>query len=135
MFKISLLKFHLFIFSCLLISFTACQKTTDQVFTIPTSVQVQTVHHELIIPECEVYIKYHADRTEFPGFFNFEGFDTLFYTNDFGRGSIENIPLGTHWLMARGYDDELGDNVKGVLKVEVSFAQPAIDTILYVGEE
>lgn len=135
MFKFFLLKFSSFVFLGVFLSFVACQKTPDQVFSVPTRVQVQTLHHELIIPECEVYVKYHADRTEFPGFFNFEGFDTLFYTDDFGRGKIENIPLGTHWLMGRGYDDDLGDNVKGVLKVEVSFAQSSIDTILYVGEE
>lgn len=124
--------FILSIFTTYLFS---CQKPAITTFTVPTAVSVQTIHHEIIIPECEVYVQYHADRNEFPGFENYAGFDTVFYTDDDGRATFEGLPLGTHWLYGRGYDDEIMLGVKGVLKIELSLRQPTIDTILYVGEE
>ncbi|MFK7937104.1 MAG: hypothetical protein AB8G22_26555 [Saprospiraceae bacterium] len=113
----------------------SCQKSEPIVFTPETKVTIQTIHHDVIVPECEVYVQYHADRNEFPGFENFAGFDTLHYTDDDGRAILENLPLGTHWLYGRGYDDQIMTGVKGVLKIKLSLREPTIDTILYVGEE
>jgi len=119
----------------LVIFLQSCQPSEPIIITPETSVAIQTIHHDIIIPECEVYVQYHADRNEFPGFENFAGFDTVYYTNDDGRVLLKKMPLGTHWLYGRGYDDQIMLGVKGVLKIELSLRQPNLDTILYVGEE
>lgn len=127
--------FFFIIYFLPLFFFASCHQPDIITFDVPTKVAIQTLHHELIIPECEVYVQYHADQNEFPGFENYAGFDTLFYTDDFGRVTLNDLPLGTHWLYGRGYDDEQMFNVKGVLKIELSIQNPTLDTILYVGEE
>lgn len=113
----------------------SCEKPEVINFTIPTEVNIQTLHHEVIIPECEIYVQYHADQNEFPGFENYADFDTIYYTDDFGRATIKDLPLGTHWLYGRGYDDQIMLGVKGVIKIDLTLQQPTLDTILLVGEE
>ncbi|MEL7021514.1 MAG: hypothetical protein AAGK47_07900 [Bacteroidota bacterium] len=105
------------------------------VFTVDTEVAIQTIHHDVIIPECAIYVQYHADRNEFPGFDNLTAFDTIYYTDDDGRAILKDLPLGTHWLYGRGYDDQIMLNVKGVLQINLDWRQPVLDTVLYVGEE
>jgi hypothetical protein len=82
-----------------------------------------------------VHIKYDATDFNFPGFEDLAEYDTTFTTNAEGYGCIDNLPTGKHWFVTLGTEAGTNLMVKGTAFVTISFEQPEIDTILYVGEE
>ena len=117
----------------LLLSVFACNKETTPVIYNRTCVTTQ--HHEQIIGNIEVYVKYDADDFNFPGWVDLAEYDTVFTTNAAGKGCIDNLPIGTHWVVGLGTDASINQQVKGRIFVTITFEQPKIDAILYVGEE
>lgn len=113
--------------------FLACQKKESPRILNRTCVTTQ--HHELIIGDIEVYIKYDATDFNFPGWEDLAEYDTVFTTNADGRGCITNLPIGKHWLVGLGFDSAINLAIKGRAFVDISFENPDIDRILYVGEE
>lgn len=120
-------------YTLLLFLFIACQKSEAPRILNRTCVTTQ--HHELIIGDIDVYVKYDADDFNFPGFEDLAEYDTVFTTNTNGFGCIENLPIGKHWLTGLGFDDAINLPIKGRAFLEVSFETPEIDMILFVGEE
>lgn len=113
--------------------FLSCQKEeTPRIFNRTC---ITTQHHELIIGDIDVYVKYNATDFNFPGWEDLAEYDTVFTTNAVGKGCIENLPIGKHWLVGLGFDDAINLGIKGRAFVDISFAEPEIDMILYVGEE
>ena len=96
---------------------------------------VTTQHHELIVGNIDVYVKYDATDFNFPGWEDLAEYDTLFTTNIEGKGCIENLPIGKHWLVGLGFDNQINLAIKGRAFVDISFENPEVDLILYVGEE
>lgn len=96
---------------------------------------VTTQHHDLIIGDIKVYVKYNATDFNFPGYEDIAEYDTVFTTNAQGKGCIENLPIGKHWLVGIGFDPAINQGIEGRDFVEVSFENPEVDMILYVGEE
>ncbi|MEM6318406.1 MAG: hypothetical protein AAF960_12105 [Bacteroidota bacterium] len=117
----------------LLLGFVACQ-SKPTVRTLNRTC-VTTQHHELIIDDIDVYIKYDATDFNFPGWEDLAEYDTVFTTDAVGRGCMDNLPIGTHWFVGLGFDEDINFAVKGRALVDISFAEPEVDFILYVGEE
>jgi len=113
--------------------FLSCQKSEGPRVLNQTCVTPQ--HHELIIGDIDVYVKYDATDFNFPGWEDLAEYDTVFTTDANGRGCITNLPIGKHWLVGLGFDPAINLAIKGRAFVEVSFENPEIDMILYVGEE
>ena len=126
-----LLKIKLPLFFCLCL--LACQKDTGPIIYNRTCVTTQ--HHEKIIGNIDVYVKYDADDFNFPGWVDLAEYDTVFTTDAVGKGCIDNLPIGKHWVVGLGEDESIGQRVKGRIFANISFERPEIDTILYVGEE
>lgn len=120
----------IFPFLCLLL---ACQKNDAPRILNQTCVTTQ--HHELIIGDIDVYVKYDATDFNFPGWEDLTEYDTVFTTNAVGHGCINNLPIGKHWLVGLGFDNQINQAIKGRAFVEISFENPEVDMILYVGEE
>jgi len=120
----------IFPFLCLLL---ACQKNDAPRILNQTCVTTQ--HHELVIGDIDVYVKYDATDFNFPGWEDLAEYDTVFTTNATGRGCINNLPIGKHWLVGLGFDAQINQAIKGRVFVNISFENPEIDMILYVGEE
>lgn len=111
----------------------ACQKSDAPRILNQTCVTTQ--HHELIIGEIDIYVKYDATDFNFPGWEDLAEYDTVFTTNAAGRGCINNLPIGKHWLVGLGFDNQINQTIKGRVFVDISFENPEVDMILYVGEE
>ena len=65
-----------------------------------------TQHHEKIIPNIEVYVKFNT--TEFPGYVDLDQFHMQLTSDANGRVCFNDIPLGNHWFVGIGYDEEIG---------------------------
>ena len=113
--------------------FLACQKSES--VRVLNQTCVTTQHHELIIGDIDVYVKYDATDFNFPGWEDLAEYDTVFTTNAAGRGCITNLPIGKHWLAGLGFDPAINLGIKGRAFVDVSFDNPEVEMILYVGEE
>jgi len=111
----------------------ACRKEATTITYNRTCISTQ--HHEQIIGNIDVYVKYDADDFNFPGWIDLAEYDTLFKTNAAGKGCIDNLPIGKHWVVGLGTDERINQQVKGRMFVNITFERPQIDTILYVGEE
>jgi len=111
----------------------ACKKEKAAVILNQTCVTTQ--HHELIIGNIDIYIKYDASDFNFPGYEDLAEYDTIFSTNRVGMACINNLPTGRHWMVGLGYDETLKLPVKGRTFLNISFEQPEQEIILYVGEE
>ena len=125
------MKKFLFLLPVLLFSF--CSK--EEAPRIFNRTCVTTQHHDLIIGDIDVYVKYGATDFNFPGYEDLAEYDTVFTTNGQGRGCIENLPIGKHWLVGVGFDPAINLGIQGRDFVEISFEDPEVDMILYVGEE
>ena len=123
----------LFLFLAVSCLFLACQK--NDVPRILNQTCVTTQHHELILGDIDVYVKYDATDFNFPGFEDLAEYDTVFTTNADGRGCINNLPIGKHWLVGLGFDPAINLAIKGRAFVNITFENPEVDMILYVGEE
>ncbi len=117
-----------------LFAFIGCEPDIETV-PLPTKICVQVKHHTWNIPDAKVYIKYNSDT--FPGYDKGPAFfDAVFVVGKDAKGCLEPIPVGRHWLVARGYDSlYTPHNVFGSLRVDISLdKKPKVDTILYVSE-
>ena len=120
----------------LLLLAAACRPPAPDSLPLETSICVRTQHHLQIIPHATVYVKYNTDT--FPGYDKPPGYyDDSFRTDAGGRGCIEPVPEGKHWLVAFGHDSQhVPPEVFGSLPVVISVEHRArIDTTLYVSEE
>lgn len=122
-----------YLFLLIALAFFACQK--DNGPRILNRTCVTTQHHELIIGDIDVYVKYDATDFNFPGWEDLAEYDTVFTTNSQGKACIENLPTGRHWLVGLGFDPAINLAIKGRKFVDITFEAPEIDLILYVGEE
>lgn len=96
---------------------------------------ITTQHHDLIIGNIDIYLKYDASDFNFPGYEDLAEYDTLFSTNIEGFGCIENLPIGKHWMIGLGFDDKINQAIKGRKFIDISFENPEINEVLFVGEE
>jgi hypothetical protein len=113
----------------------ACRPEPPETLPLPTRICVSTRHHEQVIPHATVYVKYFA--TVFPGYHQPASFyDASFQTGPDGRGCLEPVPEGRHWLVAFGYDSlHSPPEVYGSMPVDISLnGRAVVDTILYVSE-
>lgn len=92
-----------------------------------------TQHHDLIIPNITIYVKYGA--TEYPGYEPLDQFHKVLTSDENGRVCMQDIPLGSHWFMAIGYDELIREQVIGNIPLRFDLNHLQIDTVLYVGEE
>lgn len=113
--------------------FLACRQ--KETLRILNKTCVTTQHHDLIIGDIDVYIKYDATDFNFPGWEDLAEYDTVFTTNAVGNGCITNLPIGKHWLVGLGFDTAINTAIKGRIFLDISFEKPEVDLILYVGEE
>ncbi len=107
----------------------ACNRSNE----LRTHLCFTTQHHEKIIPDITIYIKY--DNEVFPGFDPPKNFDTSIDSDSKGRVCIQDFPLGNHWFVGLGYDPEIGQQVYGAMNLRFDLRNLKVDTILYVGEE
>lgn len=113
----------------------ACRPPAPEYIPLPTKICARTYHHHQPIPDATVYIKYNTDT--FPGYDKPPSFfDDSFQTGKNARGCKEPVPLGTHWLVAFGYDSlYYPHHVFGSIKVSIALEGKAVvDTFLYVSE-
>jgi len=113
----------------------ACRPALPDEVPWPTKICVRTQHHTLPIPQTTVYVKYHTDT--FPGYDKPPSYyNASFKTGSDGRGCLESIPEGNHWIVGIGYDSlYYPHDVRGSMKVVISLDyKPVLDTILYVSE-
>jgi hypothetical protein len=110
-------------------------KEEGTLLPLPTQICLTTVHHTIPIPETVIYVKFNTD--EYPGLAQPDTFfDTILTTGSDGRLCWKPVPLGKHWLVAKGLDEtgSFALPVLGALQVELTSARLVIDTILYVTE-
>lgn len=100
---------------------------------IETKACFTTQHHEEIIGDITVSVKF--DATEFPGYDPSGDFDRQQVSDSQGNVCFKNIPFGTHWFVAIGYDEKIREQVIGQMLITFNFSTTQVDTILYVGEE
>ena len=126
-------RFVLFIFVTSLWIFIVGCSDTFGTSGQTTSVNFITRHHDEIIPNIEIYVKYFV--TDFPGYEQFETFDTVLISSSSGRASLRNFPLGHHWFVAIGFDEKIREQVIGNIDLTFNLRNLQVDTIMYVGEE
>ena len=80
------------------------------------SICVTTKHHAIAIPETIVSIKLNA--AAFPGW-NPKSYDRHLTTDSLAQGCLKDLPIGTHWLMAYGYDPNFRSDVIGELQIKI----------------
>jgi len=98
-----------------------------------TKVCFLTKHHEEVIPNITIYVKYRAD--DFPGYDPDLRFDAVWESDSQGRICMERLPLGHHWFVAIGYDEKIREQVIGSVDLLFDLRNLQYDQILYVGEE
>ncbi len=114
----------------LLLTFSlACNKGE----ALRTHLCFTTQHHEKVIPDITIYIRYNSDV--FPGFDPPKNFDTFVVSDSKGRVCIQDFPLGNHWFVGFGYDPEIREQVYGAMDIRFDLRNLKVDTVLYVGEE
>ena len=118
---------------CALLFLLSCNK--NDLPRILNRTCLTTQHHDLIIGNIDVYIKYNATDFNFPGWEDLLEYDTSFTTNSEGFGCIENLPIGKHWVAGLGFDETIKRAIKGRIFIDVTFENPEVNEILYVGEE
>jgi hypothetical protein len=103
---------------------------------IPTRLCIRTQHHDVLIPNANIFIRYNTDI--YPGYEQpATYFDTTFQTNASANACLPAIPVGKHWLIAYGADMIGGQAIPvfGSMRLEIDLTGKAIiDTILYVSE-
>ncbi len=92
-----------------------------------------TQHHEKIIPNITIYVKLNTE--EFPGYEPLDQFDLELVSDENGRVCWNDFPLGHHWFLGTGYDEEIRELVLGNIDLRFDLRNLQVDTILYVGEE
>ncbi len=114
--------------SCLLLwgcSASSSDLRTEACFT--------TQHHEKIIPSIDVFVKFFAE--EFPGYLSEDDYDLKLTSDANGRVCFRDFPLGNHWFVGIGFDEEIREIVIGNNDYRFDLSNLKVDDILYVGEE
>ena len=113
-----------------MIFFWGCYPGED---ALRTELCFTTQHHELIIPNINIYVKFNT--TTFPGYDPDASFDRTLVSDANGRVCMKDFPLGEHWFVGIGYDEIIREQVIGQMRLRFDLTQLKVDTILYVGEE
>jgi len=105
--------------------------------SIATSqVCLEVKHHEEFIPNTKIYFKY--NDTVFPGYDldELDKFDAVFQVDENGEGCFRSIPLGNHWIVAHGFDEEWGTGapIRGSSRISLDVNRYTIDSTIYVQE-
>lgn len=112
----------------LTLGFTSCKKNgTGGDATITMTVK----HHDLIIPDATIYIKY--DAKEFPGE-DVSKYDNSVKADGNGYAKFEGLLKGDYYLYGVGYDSNISETVKGGLGVEISKRSQIKEVIVPVTE-
>ena len=124
---------QIFLLFSFVILFSACPREEAKV----TQVCVDIKHHEELMPNTTVYLKF--NDTVFPGYDlnNLDIFDASFKVNENGAGCIQNLPLGNHWMVAHGWDDNWGPDgapIRGSIRISLDLNRYQIDSTIYVQE-
>ena len=119
-----------------ILAISACRPSEEPTIPLPTSICIQTQHHEVPKPAINILIKYNSDT--FPGYDQPVSFyDTLLVTDSNGRICVSPVPVGKHWIVALGFDEHAQQvlPVFGRLPVYIDLQnKPKVDTILYLYE-
>lgn len=116
-----------------ILAMTSCKK--EPVNQPQVCVKVQ--HHQALMPNTMVYFKY--NDSVFPGYDldKLDIFDANFQVGADGQGCFKGLPLGVHWLVAHGRDEEWGDDgqrIRGSIRINLTETRFQLDTIIYVQE-
>jgi hypothetical protein len=124
------------LFPLLMGGMLACNRRAEElILPLPTQICLQTVHHTIAIPDALVYVKFNT--TEYPGLGQDDAFfDTILNTDAAGRVCWNPVPLGKHWIVAKGLDEtgSFALPVFGAIQVELTNQRLKIDTTLFVTE-
>ena len=121
--------FTFLIFSTFLFS---CEKEPAREVT---EVCLKVQHHQELMPNAKIYFKY--NDSVFPGYNNLDALDAIFEVDETGQGCFQNIPLGTHWIIADGWDANWppdGAPFRGSMRINLTVERYKIDSIIYVQE-
>ncbi len=100
---------------CLLFFCFSCKKNgTGGQATIKATI----MHHEKIIPEAMVYVKYNA--RELPGT-NPSDYDESYKADALGQVNIEHLRYGEYYLYAIGYDNTIAAVVQGGVPLSIKW--------------
>jgi hypothetical protein len=127
-----------FIFALFLVGLLhtpGCRPAEPESIPLPTRIYIHTQHHQQPIPHATIFVKYNTDS--FPGYDKPTSyFDKQFTTGADGRGCLEPVPEGRHWLIGFGYDSlYFPHDVFGSMQLEIALgASEKVDTIFYVSE-
>ncbi len=121
---------HLLVFWLLGALMVACTGVKNE---MRTEACFTTQHHSKIIPNIDVYVKFNT--IDFPGYDDFDSFNLMQTSDNQGRVCFRDIPLGNHWFVAIGYDEEIREQVIGNIDIRFDLTHLKVDQILYVGEE
>jgi len=119
------------LFLLLLFYCSSCSKD-DPVYDFTTEVGFKTQHHERAVPFIDVYIKYNTDV--FPGYEDLSVFDTMIVSDEYGDVVFSKVSFGKHWAVGFGYDEFVGEPVRGGLPFEILDISVPWDTLLYISE-
>ena len=102
-----------------------------------TQVCLDIKHHEELMPNTKVYFKY--NDTVFPGYDldELDIFDATFQVDENGQGCFKGIPLGDHWLVAHGRDENWGPDgapIRGSIRISLNVNRYSVDSTIYVQE-
>jgi hypothetical protein len=116
-----------------IVTMTSCNKEPLNRPQVCLKVQ----HHQALMPNTKVYFKY--NDSVFPGYDldKLDIFDANFQVGADGQGCFEGLPLGVHWLVAHGRDEEWGDEgqrIRGSIRINLTERRFQLDTIIYVQE-
>ncbi|MFT6320121.1 MAG: hypothetical protein ACJAT4_001043 [Granulosicoccus sp.] len=116
-----------------IVAMTSCKK--EPVDRPQVCLKIQ--HHQALMPNTKVYFKY--NDSVFPGYDldKLDIFDANFQVDETGEGCFEGLPLGTHWLVAHGRDEEWGDDgqpIRGSIRINLTATRFQLDSIIYVQE-
>ena len=123
------IKLHL-LAAALSMAFWQCSSSSNG---LRTEACFTTQHHDKIIPNITVYVKF--DAVDFPGYDDLESFNLRQTSDAQGRVCFRDFPLGDHWFVAIGYDEEIREQVIGNIDIRFDLSNLKVDQILYVGEE
>ena len=121
----------LFLFSFFLLA-VSCGKDEPRYFDATSRVTLKVQHHEDVLPQIEVYIQYNAEQ--FPGYDNYSVFDTMIVSDEFGDAVFPQVPIGRHWAIGYGFDENVGEPVRGQVAFEITKFGVPWDSTLYVSE-
>lgn len=116
-----------------IVAMTSCKKEPVDRPQVCLNIQ----HHQALMPNTQVYFKY--NDSVFPGYDldKLDIFDANFQVGADGKGCFEDLPLGVHWLVAHGRDEEWGDEgqaIRGSIRINLTETRFQLDTIIYVQE-